>query len=170
MHEYCPPEHTASEMERLVTMHHEHERHRTLPAPIEGRMAAPSLRADPSVRGRERTHRATPDELRLRKARRADTGDSRRRRNRGTSWPCRQADRGNLLAFAQMLETKAVDGLRFAAMSIENMLRGRHAYFHMNGDISTKEPRNGWTRHRGTNGRESVIDTAAGTDEDPRSV
>ena len=75
IHEYCPPEHTASEMERLVAMHHEHERHRPLPATDRGRMAAPSLRADPSVRGRERTHRATPDELRLRQARRADTGD-----------------------------------------------------------------------------------------------
>ena len=69
-----------------------------------------------------------------------------------------------------MLERKAAEGLDYATRSIENTLGGRHAYFHMNGDISTKEPRNGWTRHRGTNGRESVIDTTAGTDDDPRSV
>ena len=42
-------------------------------------------------------------------------------------------------------------------------------YFHMNGDLSTRSAENGWTRHRGTNGRESVIDaagTSAGTQAD----
>ena len=58
----------------------------------------------------------------------------------------------------QMLETKAIEGLRYATRGIENMLAGRHRYFHMNGDPSTRTPENGWTRHRGTNGRESVID------------
>ena len=69
-----------------------------------------------------------------------------------------EADRGALRAFVQMLETKAVEGLRYATRSIENMLEGRHRYFHMNGDLSTRSPENGWTRHHGTNGRESVID------------
>ena len=31
----------------------------------------------------------------------------------------------------------------------------------MNGDLSTRSPENGWTRHQGTNGRESVIDVDA---------
>ena len=75
-----------------------------------------------------------------------------------------EADRGALRTFMQMLETKAVEGLRYATRSIENMLEGRHRYFHMNGDPSTRTPENGWTRHRGTNGRESVIDIdTAGT-------
>ena len=69
-----------------------------------------------------------------------------------------EADRGALRTFVQMLETKAVEGLRYATRSIENMLEGRHRYFHMNGDPSTRTPENGWTRHCGTNGRESVID------------
>ena len=69
-----------------------------------------------------------------------------------------EADRGALRAFVQMLETKAVEGLRYPTRSIENMLEGRHSYFHMNGDLSTRSPENGWTRHHGTNGRESVID------------
>ena len=38
------------------------------------------------------------------------------------------------------------------------MLEGKHSYFHMNGDLSTRSPENGWTRHHGTNGRESVIE------------
>ena len=69
-----------------------------------------------------------------------------------------EADRGALRTFVQMLETKAIEGLRYATRSIENMLEGRHRDFHMNGDLSTRTPESGWTRHRGTNGRESVID------------
>ena len=72
-----------------------------------------------------------------------------------------EADRGALRAFVQMLETKAVEGLRYATRSIENMLEGKHSYFHMNGDLSTRSPENGWTRHHGTNGRESVIEVDA---------
>ena len=72
-----------------------------------------------------------------------------------------EADRGALRAFVQMLETKAVEGPRYATRSIENMLEGRHSYFHMNGDLSTRSPENGWTRHHGTNGRESVIEVDA---------
>ena len=69
-----------------------------------------------------------------------------------------------------MLERKTVEGLEYAADSIEEMLEGRHEYFHMNGDLSIKSPENGWTRHRGTNGRESVIDISAGSRKSPRSV
>ena len=44
------------------------------------------------------------------------------------------------------------------------MLEGKHRHFHMNGDLSTRIPENGWTRHRGTNRREGVIDIdTAGT-------
>ena len=71
-----------------------------------------------------------------------------------------EADRGALRTFVQMLETKPTEALRYATRSIENILEGRHSYFHMNGDRSTRSPENGWTRHRGTNGRESVIDAA----------
>ena len=69
-----------------------------------------------------------------------------------------ETDRGALRTFVQMLETVAVEGMRYATRSIEIMLEGRHSYFHMNGDLSTRTPENGWTRHRRTNGRESVID------------
>ena len=68
-----------------------------------------------------------------------------------------EADRVALRTFVQMIETKAIGGLRYATRSIENMLEGRHRYLH-NGDPSSRTPENGWTRHRGTNGRESVID------------
>ena len=78
-----------------------------------------------------------------------------------------EADRGALRAFVQMLETKAVEGLRYATRSIENMLEGRHSYFHMNGDLSTRSPENGWTRHHGTNGRESVIEVDAAVTTGP---
>ena len=73
-----------------------------------------------------------------------------------------ETDRGALRMFVQMIETKAVEGLRYATRSIEHMLEGRHRYFHMNGDPSTRTPESGWTRHRGTSGRENVtdIDTA----------
>ena len=65
---------------------------------------------------------------------------------------------------------KAVEGLESTAYSIRKMLEGRHEYFHMNGDVSANSPENGWTRHRGTNGRESVIDIGAGGGENPGSV
>ena len=169
IHEYCPPEHTASETERLVAMHHEHERHRTLPAPIEAAwLHHRFVQIHPFEDGNGRTARLLMSYVFARHGEPTPVITTQEKPRYFMA--LQQADRGNLLAFAQMLETKAVDGLRFAAMSIENMLRGRHTYFHMNGDISTKEPLNGWTRHRGTNGRESVIDTATGTDEDPRSV
>ena len=169
IHEYCPPEHTTSEMERLVAMHHEHERHRPLPAPIEAAwLHHRFVQIHPFEDGNGRTARLLMSYVFARRGEPTPVITTQEKPRYFIA--LQQADRGDLLAFAQMLETKAVDGLRFAAMSIENVLRGRHEYFHMNGDISTKEPRNGWTRHRGTNGRESVIDTTAGTDDDPRSV
>ena len=45
-----------------------------------------------------------------------------------------ETDRGALRMFVQMIETKAVEGLRYATRSIEHMLEGSHRYFHMNGD------------------------------------
>ena len=51
-----------------------------------------------------------------------------------------EADRGALRTFVQMLETKGVEGLRYATRSIENMLEGRHRYFHMNGDPEHQNP------------------------------
>ena len=74
----------------------------------------------------------------------------------------READRGDLRTFVRMLERKAIEGLESAAYSIRKMLEGRHEYFHMNSDLSANSPGNGWTRHRGMHGRESVIDIDAG--------
>ena len=118
------------------------------------RRTEPPFHANPPVRRRERTHGTVADELRLRQASGAGTGVEKPRFFDAPQ----EADRGALRTFVQMLETKAVEGLRNATRSIENMLEGRHSYFHMNGDLSTRSPENRWTRHHGTNGRESVID------------
>ena len=48
LHEYCPPEHVASEMDELLRMHGEHENIRP---EVEARLAPPPLCTDPSVRG-----------------------------------------------------------------------------------------------------------------------
>ena len=81
-----------------------------------------------------------------------------------------EADRGDLRTFVRMLERKSIEGLESAAYGIRKMLEGRHEYFHMNGDLSASSPENGWTRHRGTNGRKSVIDIGAGGGETPGGV
>ena len=69
-----------------------------------------------------------------------------------------EADRGALRTFVQMLETKAVEGLRYATRSIENALEGRVQLLPHERRSEHQNPESGWTRHRGTNGRESVID------------
>ena len=155
IHEYCPPEHTASEMERLMAMHHEHERSRQLPAPVEAAwLHYRFVQIHPFEDGNGRTARLLMSYVFARHGEPTPVITAQEKPSYFDA--LQEADRGSLRTFAQLLETKALEGLRYSTRSIENMLRGRHAYFHMNGDVSTKEPRNGWTRHRGTNGRESV--------------
>ena len=169
IHEYCPPEHTPSEMERLIGMHHEHERARRFPAPLEAAwLHHRFVQIHPFEDGNGRTARLlmsyvfarrgepTPVITALEKPRYFDA--------------LQEADRGDLRTFARMLERKAIEGLESAVYGIRKMLEGRHEYFHMNGDLSASSPGNGWTRHRGTNGRESVIDIGAGGEEAPGSV
>ena len=169
IHEYCPPEHTPSEMERLIGMHHEHERARRFPAPLEAAwLHHRFVQIHPFEDGNGRTARLlmsyvfarrgepTPVITALEKPRYFDA--------------LQEADRGDLRTFVRMLERKAIEGLESAAYGVRKMLEGRHEYFHMNGNLSASSPGNGWTRHRGTNGRESVIDIGAGGGETPGSV
>ena len=160
IHEYCPPEHTASEMERLLAIHHGHERDGELPAPIETAwLHHRFVQIHPFEDGNGRTARLLMSYVFARRAEPTPVITALEKPRYFDA--LQEADRGALRTFVQMLETKAVEGLRYATRSIENMLEGRHSYFHMNGDLSTRSPENGWTRHRGTNGRESVIDVDA---------
>ena len=156
-------------MERLIAMHHEHERARRRPASLDAAwLHHRFVQIHPFEDGNGRTARLlmshvfakrgepTPVITALEKPRSFDA--------------LQEADRGDLRAFVRMLERKAVEGLESAAYSIRKMLEGRHEYFHMNGDLSTHSPENGWTRHRGTNRPESVIDIDAGGWETPGSV
>lgn len=156
-------------MERLIGMHHEHGRARHLPAPLEAAwLHHRFVQIHPFEDGNGRTARLlmsyvfarrcepTPVITALEKPRYFDA--------------LQEADRGDLCAFVRMLERNAVEGLESAAYSIRKMLEGRHEYLHMNGDLSANSPEKGWTRHRGTNRRESVIDIGAGGGETPGSV
>ena len=168
VHEYCPPEHTASEMERLIAMHRAHERDGAIPAPVEAAwLHHRFVQVHPFEDGNGRTARLLMSYVFARRAEPTPVITTLEKPRYFDA--LQEADRGALRTFVQMLETKALEGLRYATRSIENMLEGRHRYFHMNGDLSTRSPENGWTRHRGTNGRESVIDVdAAVTGGSPR--
>ena len=150
-------------------MHHEHERARRLPAPLEAAwLHHRFVQIHPFEDGNGRTARLlmshvlakrgepTPVITALEKPRYFDA--------------LQEADRGDLRTFVRMLGRKAVEGLESAASSIRKMLEGRHEYLHMNGDLSANSPEKGWTRHGGTNGRESVIDTGTGGEETPGRV
>ena len=168
IHEYCPPEHTASEMERLLAMHREHERRRQLPAPIEAAwLHHRFVQIHPFEDGNGRTARLLMSYVFARHGEPTPVITTQEKPRYFDA--LQEADRGNLRTFVRLLERKAADGLEFATKSIENTLRDRHEYFHMNGDVSTRDPENGWVHHRGTNGRESLIDMTQATGDGPNS-
>ena len=156
-------------MERLIRMHHEHERARRLPAPLEAAwLHHRFVQIHPFEDGNGRTARLLMSHVFARRG--EPTPVINALEMPGYFDALQEADRGDLRTFARMLERKAIEGLESAAYSIRKMLEGRHEYFHMNGDLSANSPENGWTRHRGTNWRERVIDIGAGGGETPGSV
>ena len=66
VHEYCPPEQTRSEMDRLLEMHHSATADRGLPTDVEAAWLHHELRPHPPLPGRQRPHGAAADGLRLR--------------------------------------------------------------------------------------------------------
>lgn len=97
-------------MERLIGMHHEHERARRLPAPLEAAWLHHRFVQIHLIRRRERTHGAAAHEPCLRHARRADTGNHR-------------------AGEAEVLRCPAGNGLlhrTFKASNFRNYTRGRN--------------------------------------------
>ena len=157
IHEYCPPEQVTSEMERLLAMHRTHERTRQLPAPVEAAwLHHRFVQIHPFEDGNGRTARLLMSYV---FARRGEPTPVIAAAEKPEYFGALQrADRGDLRAFARMLETRAVLAMRYASDSIRNILTNRHEYFHINGDLSARDERGEWNRHIGVNLRESLIE------------
>ena len=158
IHEYCPPEHADSEMERLLAMHHEHERNRSLPPAVESAwLHHRFVQIHPFEDGNGRTARLLMSYV---FAKRGEPTPLLRADEKPQYFRALQAaDRGNLRPFTEMMDRKGRDALIAARTSAETILEEEHRYYHANGDLSTKHATNGWERHHATNGRESVIQT-----------
>ena len=124
VHEYCPPEHTASEMERLIAMHRGHGRDGAIPAPVEAAwLRHRFVQIHPFEDGNGRTARLLMSYVFARRAEPTPVITAMEKPRYFDA--LQEADRGALRTSVQMLETKAVEGIRYATRSIENMLDGR---------------------------------------------
>jgi len=166
IHEYCPPEHTTSEMERLLGMHHDHERTRKLPAPVEAAwLHHRFVQIHPFEDGNGRTARLLMSYVFAKRGEPTPVISAAEKPRYFNA--LQHADGGNLQPFARMLERKTTDGLEYAVDSIHAMLKSTERYYHTNGDLSARDARGDWRRHAGTNGRESEIEVGDETTGTP---
>ena len=147
IHEYCPPEHTDSEMERLVAMHHQHERERTLPAPIEAAwLHHRFVQIHPFEDGNGRVARLLMSFV---FAKRGEPSPIINADEKLDYFDVLQAaDRGDTRPFVTMLQIRSHAALVSASRSAEAILAGRTRYYHANGDLSSKDADQTWSRRQ----------------------
>ena len=165
VHEYCPPERTASEMERLLAMHHEHEATNPLPTPVEAAwLHHRFVQIHPFEDGNGRTARLLMSYVYIKRNEPPPIIIAAEKP--GYINALEQADEGNLNRFAQLLELKGIVTLNEAADLAERSLKAVGRFHHMNGDISTQNGQHDWTQHRAPQaspiGKQSNPSDAAG--------
>ena len=146
VHEYCPPEHTASEMERLIALHHEHEKN-PLPTPVEAAwLHHRFVQIHPFEDGNGRTARLLMSYVYIKRNEpppiitAAEKPDYIR--------VLEAADAGDLSGFARFLELKSIQTLDSSNRLAQSSLEAAGRFHHMNGNISTQNGHRDWTHHR----------------------
>ena len=160
VHEYCPPEHTASEMERLLRMHHAHQRAGDTPTPVEAAwLHHRFVQIHPFEDGNGRCARLLMSYVFAKAGEPVPIITAADKANYFDLLS--EADAGDLKPFAMDLDLKATAALRFATRSAERALLNRPEHHHANGERSTRLPDGRWRRERGSL-RQSVLDIGLG--------
>ncbi len=147
VHEYCPPEHTASEMERLLALHHTHEHEDPFPTPVEAAwLHHRFVQIHPFEDGNGRSARLLVAYVyaKRREPPPIITAAEKPEYIRALE----VADNGDLRWFAEFLEFRTIQSFRRNKDMIETALKGRGRFHHMNGDLSTQDAPGTWTHHR----------------------
>lgn len=147
IHEYCPPEHTASEMQRLLAMHHEHEAGNPFPTPVEAAwLHHRFVQIHPFEDGNGRTARLLMSHVYAKRGEPPPivTATEKPQYIRALE----AADDGDLRRFCTLLELKNIQGFHEATDLGNKSLKAAGRFHHMNGDISVQNGPKDWTHHR----------------------
>ena len=145
VHEYCPPEQTRSEMDRLLQMHRAH-RDLALPTDVEAAwLHHEFVRVHPFQDGNGRMARLLVAYLFARNRECPPVISLERREDYILS--LEEADRGNLRAFIDFLADLAAINTRSATTTAEHVLRGTYRKRHGNGGVTARERDGTWCYH-----------------------
>ena len=145
VHEYCPPEQTRSEMDRLLEMHHAH-RDRDLPTDVEAAwLHHRFVRIHPFQDGNGRMARLLMCYVFARNRECPPVISLDRRRHYILS--LEEADRGNLRPFVAFLSDLAAMNTDSATLTGENVLRGTYHNRHGNGGVTIRDRDGTWRYH-----------------------
>ena len=142
VHEYCPPEQTRGEMDRLIEMHHAHG-DRDLPADVEAAwLHHEFVRVHPFQDGNGRVARLLMAYVFARRRECPPVISLDRRPHYILN--LEEADRGNLHPFIEFLADLAAMSTASAIATAETALRGRHYTRHGNGGWTVRDGDGTW--------------------------
>ena len=145
VHEYCPPEQTRSEMDRLLEMHHGH-RDRDLPTDVEAAwLHHEFVRIHPFQDGNGRMARLLMTYVFTRNRECPPVISLGRREHYILS--LEEADRGDLRRFVEFLADLAALNTGSAITTAENVLRGTYRNRHGNGGMTVRDRDGTWRYH-----------------------
>ena len=145
VHEYCPPEQTRSEMDRLLEMHRAH-RGLDLPTDVEAAwLHHEFVRVHPFQDGNGRMARLLVAYVFARNRECPPVISLERREHYILSLEA--ADRGTLRTFIDFLADLAVMNTASAILTAENVLRGQYRQRHGNGGVTARDRDGTWRYH-----------------------
>ena len=145
VHEYCPPEQTRSEMDRLLEMHHGH-RDRDLPTDVEAAwLHHEFVRIHPFQDGNGRMARLLMAYVFARNCECPPVISFERREHYILS--LEEADRGDLRPFIAFVATLATANTEGAILTANNVLRGKYRRRHGNGGMTVRDRDGRWRYH-----------------------
>ena len=145
VHEYCPPEQTRSEMDRLLEMHHAH-RDRDLPTDLEAAWLHHCfVRIHPFQDGNGRMARLLMAYVFARRRECPPVISLERREHYILSLEA--ADRGNLRPFIDFIATLATGSTEGATLTAEGVLSGKYHKRHGNGGVTARDGDGAWRYH-----------------------
>ena len=145
IHEYCPPEQTRSEMDRLLEMHRAH-RDLDLPTDVEAAwLHHEFVRVHPFQDGNGRMARLLVAYVFARHRECPPVISLEQREHYILS--LEEADRGNLRTFIDFLADLAALNTRSATATAENVLRGTCRKRHGNGGVTARDRDGAWRYH-----------------------
>ena len=140
-------------MDRLLEMYHRHERERALPAPIEAAwLHHRFVQIHPFEDGNGRVARLLMSFV---FAKRGEPSPIISAEEKPEYFIALQAaDRGDARRFVRMLQIRSLAALEFASDSAEAVLAGGTRYYHTNGDLSSKDESQRWSRKQSRHSRD----------------